>query len=80
MDYQMKLLYVFQSTMKNVLSFVGVVFGTALTYAILSTLIALIFCLSYKEVAQCPATLFFGGCIALAGGFLLGQAIDESDF
>lgn len=66
--------------MKNVLSFLGVVFGTALAYAILSTLIAVVFCLSYKEVAQCPATLFFGGCIALAGGFLLGQAIDESNF
>jgi hypothetical protein len=66
--------------MKNVLSFVGVVFGTALTYAVLSSLIALIFCLSYKEVAQCPGTLFFGGIIALAGGLLLGQAIDESEF
>jgi hypothetical protein len=80
MDYQMKLLYVFQSTMKNVLSFLGAVLGTALCYALLSSLIALVFCLSYKAVAQFPAMLFLGGIIALSGGILLAQAIDESDF
>ncbi len=66
--------------MKNVLSFLGVVFGTTLAYALFSSLIALVFCLSYKEVAQFPAMLFLGGMLSLAGGFLLGQAIDESDF
>ena len=80
MDYQMKLLYVFQSTMKNVLSFLGAVLGTALCYAVLSSLIALVFCLEYKEVAQFPVTLFLGGIIALSGGILLAQAIDESEF
>ena len=80
LNNQIKLLYVFQSTMKNVLSFLGAVFGTALCYVIISSLIALIFCLSYKDVAQYPATIFVGGMLSLAGGLLIAQAIDESGF
>jgi hypothetical protein len=66
--------------MKNVLSFLGAVFGTALMYSVLSCLTALIFCLEYKEVVQNPGMLFLGGIIALTGGVHLGIAIDESDF
>jgi hypothetical protein len=67
------------TVMKKVLSFVGVVFGTALMYATLSCLISLVFCLSYKEVAQFPGMVFLGGMLALAAGIILGIAIDESD-
>ena len=66
--------------MKNVLSFLGAVFGTALMYSCLSCLTALIFCLQYKEVVQHPGMLFVGGILALTGGVQLGIAIDESDF
>ena len=65
--------------MKNVLAFLGVVFGTALMYATLACLISLIFCLGYKEVAQFPAMVFLGGITALCAGVQLGIAIDESD-
>jgi hypothetical protein len=80
MNYQIKLLYVFESTMKNVLCFLGAVLGTALSYALLSSLIALVFCVSYKDVAQFPGMLFLGGILSLCGGIILAQAIDESDF
>jgi hypothetical protein len=66
--------------MKNVLSFVGAIFGTALMYATVSCLVSLIFCLEYREVAQFPAMVFLGGMLSLAGGIQLAIAIDESDF
>jgi hypothetical protein len=66
--------------MKNVLSFLGAVFGTALMYATLSCLISLIFCVEYKEVARFPVMVFIGGIIALCAGIQLAIAIDESDF
>jgi hypothetical protein len=66
--------------MKNVLAFLGVVFGTALMYSTLACLISLIFCLGYKEVAQFPVMVFLGGIIAFAGGIHIGIAINESEF
>lgn len=65
--------------MKNVLSFLGVVFGTALMYATLSCLISLIFCVEYKQVAQFPAMVFIGGILALTAGLTLGSAIEKSE-
>lgn len=65
--------------MKNVLSFLGVVFGTALMYATLSCLISVIFCVPYVDVARFPAMVFIGGVLALAAGLTLGSTIEESD-
>ena len=67
------------TVMKKVLSFLGVVFGTALMYATLSCLVSLIFCVEYKEVARFPVMVFIGGIIALCAGIQLAIAIDESD-
>ena len=76
----MKLSLSCESTiMKKVLSFLGAVFGTALMYACLAGLISLIFCLSYKEVAQYPGMVILGGMLSVAAGTILAIAIEESE-
>ena len=76
----MKLSLSCESTiMKNVLSFLGAVFGTALMYATIACLISLIFCVPYVDVARFPVMVFLGGILSLCAGIQLAIAIDESE-
>ena len=65
--------------MKNIIILVLSVLSAFIFYALLSGLISLVFCLEYKDVAQCPPTIVFIGLFSFCSSFFIADSLHNSD-
>jgi len=65
--------------MRNIVILVLSVLSAFIFYALFSALTAFIFCLAYKDVAQCPATIVFVGLFSLCTGIFVADNLNNSD-
>jgi hypothetical protein len=65
--------------MRNITILVVSILSAFMTYALFSGLIALIFCITYKEVAQFPATIVFIGLFSFCTSMFVADSLHNSD-
>lgn len=65
--------------MKNILTLFVSVISAFMIYALISGLLALVVCIPYKDVAQCPATIVFIGLFSLISACFVGDSIQNSE-
>lgn len=66
--------------MRNIVILVISILSAFMTYALFSGLTALIFCIPYKDVAQCPATIVFVGLFSFCSSMFIGDNLYNSEF
>jgi hypothetical protein len=65
--------------MKNIIVLLISVLSAFIFYALFSGLTALVFCLEYKDVAQCAPTIVFVGLFSLCTGIFVADNLQNSD-
>ena len=65
--------------MKNIVILIISMLSGFISYALFSVLTSLIFCLEYKDVAQCPVTIVFVGLFSLFSAIFVAENLQNSD-
>ena len=65
--------------MKNIIILFTSIISAFGIYALFSGLLALVICVPYKDVAQCPATIVFIGLFSLFGAIFVADNMQNSE-
>jgi hypothetical protein len=65
--------------MKNIIILFTSIISAFVTYALFSGLLALTFCIQYKDVVQFPATIVFIGLFSLCTAIFVADNMQNSE-